>query len=362
MPKNIVLLSDGTGNELKAVGITNVVRLADMLTRDDPAAQVMFYDPGVGTMGSQGALTGAGRGITKLLGLGFGYGLKANVAEGYKFIMDHYEDGDHIYLFGFSRGAYTSRAIAGLVNHVGLLPSGSENLIPYAMKLFWHSMKKGGKKVSPVSDAEWDLAREFSDIFSRFDFPRKRENGIRYVGLWDTVNATGTLRSTVVLPYTDTLQCVEMVRHAVAIDEKRKPYEPQLVEFDEGGFHRRANGELQEVWFAGVHSDVGGDRVLGDITFQWIVEGAIESGLLVDAYRYQTYRELEPSSALVDLGENKGVLWNVLGRRDRDIQPKNARIHESVFIRKEQRRDYRPGQIPADPIVEDWPHVRDGGS
>jgi uncharacterized protein (DUF2235 family) len=359
MSKRIVVLSDGTGNELKAEGISNVVRLADLLTKDNPEGQVVFYDPGVGTLGSQGSLTGVGRGVTKVLGLGFGYGLRTNVAEGYRFVMDEYEEGDEIFLLGFSRGAYTSRAIAGLINHVGLLPSGSWNLIPYAMKLFWHSMKRDGEKVSPVSDAEWDVAEDFSQIFGRPDFPRKRENGIRYVGVWDTVNATGSLTRTVVLPYTDSLQCVQTVRHAVSIDEKRKPYEPQLLELDGKNAQRCADGDMKEVWFAGVHSDIGGDRVLSDITLQWIVDGAIEAGLDVDDYRYDAYGRLDVSAALADLGENEGVFWEILGRKDREIHPKNARIHESVILRMGQRADYRPAQVASNPPMEPWPHARD---
>ena len=353
--KNIVILCDGTGNELRAKGITNVVRLADLLKRDDPESQVMFYDPGVGTMGAQGALTPFGRGITKFLGLAFGYGLRANVVEGYEFIMDQYNSGDRIFLFGFSRGAYTARAIAGLINHVGLLPPGNNNLIPYAMKLFWHSMEKGGKRVYPMTDDEWNLAHQFSDQFARHDFRRKKEGGIAYLGAWDTVNATGSLRRTVVLPYTARLEVVERARHAVAIDERRKPYRPNLFKFDGEGFDRRASRELHEVWFVGVHSDVGGDRRLGDITLQWVVEGAVDQGIDLDVDRFVKYRELPTATALSSLGVNEGFFWNIVGRADRKILPKDALIHESVLVRRD-RLDYNPKQLPADPPSEPWPH------
>lgn len=357
--KNIVVLCDGTGNELKRNGITNVVRLADLLKKDDPAKQVMFYDPGVGTMGAQGALTGLGRGFTRLLGLGFGYGLKANVVEGYEFIMDQYRRGDRIFLFGFSRGAYTARAIAGLINHVGLLPPGTNNLIPYAMKLFWHSMEKGGKRAYPMTDEEWDLADDFSKKFARHDFRRKNAGGIAYLGAWDTVNATGSLRKTVVLPYTARLEVVERARHAVAIDERRKPYRPNLFKFDTERFDRRKKRELHEVWFVGVHSDVGGDRELSNITLQWVVEGAIEQGIDLDMDRFAVYRELPTSTALGDLGVNEGWLWNVVGRADRKILPHGALVHESALIRRERRADYVPRELATDPPMELWPHARD---
>lgn len=358
VPKNIVVLCDGTGNELKSQGNTNVVRLAELLTKDDPSSQVMFYDPGVGTMGAQGALTGVGRRTTKFLGLAFGYGLRANVVEGYQFIMNNYTSGDRIFLLGFSRGAYTARAIAGFVNHIGLLPPGNTNLIPYAMKLFWRRMKKG-EPAKPIGDAEWDLAQDFSDKFARHDFGRKKRGGITYVGVWDTVNATGSLRREVTLPYTDVLQIVERARHAVAIDERRKPYKPSLFKLDDDKSQRRVDGELHEVWFAGVHSYVGGDHELSDITLQWVVEGAIEQGLLLDVDRFQPYRELPPSTALAELGEIKGLLWWLLGSKDRPIVPQDALVHESVQIRRDQL-DYRPRELPVNPPYEPWPHDRGG--
>ncbi len=325
MAKNIVVLSDGTGNELKTKGNTNVVRLFALMTRGAPSSQVMFYDPGVGTMGAQGALTGVGRSVTKFMGLAFGYGLKTNVVQGYEFIMNNYTHDDRILLFGFSRGAYTARAIAGFINHVGLLPPGNTNLIPYAMKLFWHSMEKRGKRKKPISDAEWDLAQEFSDKFARPDFPRKKANGIAYLGVWETVNATGSLRRRVVLPYTARLTVVGRARHAVAIDEKRKPFRPSLFKFDTEKFHRRATGELREVWFAGVHSYVGGDHELSDITLQWIAEGAIDQGLLLDMGEFRKYRELPTSKAFGELGKNKG-LWRLLGFEKRAILPDGALV------------------------------------
>jgi uncharacterized protein (DUF2235 family) len=347
MSKNIVVLSDGTGNELKAKGNTNVVRLAALLEKSDPSAQVMHYDPGVGTMGSQGALTSIGRGVTKMMGLAFGYGLKANVADGYRFIMDNYQPGDKIFLFGFSRGAYTARAIAGFINHVGLLPRGNENLIPYAMKLFWHSTNR------KRTDADWDLAREFSSKFARTDFRRKKPDAIAYVGVWDTVNATGSLRRTVVLPYTASLELVQRARHAVAIDERRRKFRPNLFKFDSKKFKRRENKELKEAWFAGVHSYVGGDHKLCNITLQWITDGAIDQGLLVDETAYEPYRSLPVSDAAGPLGKNKGF-WRLLGFKRRTVLPNGAFVHESVQVRK-ATIGYDPPNLPKDPPWEPWP-------
>lgn len=355
MTKSIVIMSDGTGNELKTKGNTNVVRLYGLLERSD-GSQVTFYDPGVGTMSSQGAMTAIGRRWSKLMGLAFGYGLKTNVVQGYEFIMNNYEPGDKVFLFGFSRGAYTVRAIAGLINHIGLLPPGSENLVPYALKLYWHSMVKRGEHKKPISDYEWDLAGLFSDNFARPDFQRKKRGGISYLGVWDTVNATGSLRRKVVLPYTARLEVVAKARHAVAIDEKRRNFKPDLFKFDTAGFDRREKGELKEAWFAGVHSFVGGDHELCDITLQWIATGAVEQGLKLSP-DFSTYMSLSTSTAFGDVGSNSGF-WRLLGFKRRTIKPANALIHESVAIRR-VRKGYDPSQLPSDPPIEPWPHKAD---
>src|SRR5882757_5966780 len=114
MPKNIVVCCDGTANEF-ARDRTNVVKLYQTLI-DDPARQICFYHPGLGTMEPAGALTPWARKVTKLLGLALGYGLESDVRDAYAYLMNCYEPGDHVYLFGFSRGAYTARAVASLLH------------------------------------------------------------------------------------------------------------------------------------------------------------------------------------------------------------------------------------------------------
>ena len=109
MGKDIVICLDGTGNQLKATANTNVVRLYEMLELGDPSQQVAYYDPGVGTFGAQGAWTPWARRFTKLAGLAFGLGLRANLAEAYTYLMNQYAEGDRLFVFGFSRGAYTAR-------------------------------------------------------------------------------------------------------------------------------------------------------------------------------------------------------------------------------------------------------------
>lgn len=126
MGKNIVLCLDGTGNQLRAKGNTNVVLLYQMLDVSNPDHQVAFYDPGVGTFAAKGTWTPVGQKLTKGLGLLFGYGIQENLAETYTFLMRNYQPGDRVFVFGFSRGAFTARALsrmscrAGIMRHTSL--------------------------------------------------------------------------------------------------------------------------------------------------------------------------------------------------------------------------------------------------
>src|SRR5215471_21517958 len=134
MAKNIVICCDGTGNEFGNRN-SNVVKLCQALVQDD--TQVVYYHPGVGTMGSPNARTAGESKVDVIRGLAFGYGLTANISDAYRFLMQHYKEGpsdetsDRIFLFGFSRGAYTARALGGLLFMYGLLRAGNEGLIPY---------------------------------------------------------------------------------------------------------------------------------------------------------------------------------------------------------------------------------------
>ena len=131
MSKNIVVCCDGTGNEYGSNN-TNVVKLYEAIVRD--ADQVAFYDPGVGTLSFLGRQLG--RRVGRTLGKAFGAGLQQNIEDAYRFLMDRYEPGDKLFLFGFSRGAFTVRALAGMLNRCGLLQKGSLNLVPYASRIY----------------------------------------------------------------------------------------------------------------------------------------------------------------------------------------------------------------------------------
>ncbi len=130
MPKNIIICSDGTGNEFGETN-TNVVGVFKAIVRNQE--QVAFYDPGVGTFDVLGRTIG--KKVGYLMGFAFGWGVQKNIEDAYEYLMNQYEPGDHVYLFGFSRGAFTVRSLAGMLTKCGLLQKGSKNLLPYASEM-----------------------------------------------------------------------------------------------------------------------------------------------------------------------------------------------------------------------------------
>ncbi len=268
--KNVVICLDGTGNQFKEEN-SNVVKLFRVLERN-PQEQVAYYDPGVGTLADPSYKTPVTKKINKALGLGFGLGLTRNIEQAYSYLMEQYEENDRIFLFGFSRGAYTARALAGFIHSCGLLEKGCQNLIPYAMKL--HKTRK----------VDFKLLQKFKSTYGR-------TCKIHFLGLWDSVSTFGWIYDPVFLPYTTNNKSVQAVRHALAIDERRAFYQ-QLHWGDEYQAHQ----DIKEVWFAGVHSDIGGgypedESGLAKITLKWMIDEACNEkfGLIFNDKRYDRY-------------------------------------------------------------------------
>lgn len=349
MPRNIVICLDGSGNQVGARNPTNVVKLFEMLEPGDPSSQLLYYDPGVGTMSSATARGPVGRWFSRMSGLAFGTGLKANLAEAYTYLMQEWQPGDSVYVFGFSRGAYTARALVGMLNKPGLMRPGSENLVPYAVAKYAFNQD--------IDESEQAVAR-FSHAFCRRTegeplWPTVKRNNPRqvshhalpvaYLGIWDTVKAAGVLRlGNLSWPYTHELPNAARIRHAVSLDEKRRPYHEFLVT----PRTRPDQSPAEEVWFAGVHSDVGGTfdtppgaPLLSVITLKWITEGVLPDL----AFRPGAYAEataLTEDFATAPIHRN-GPLWILAGRRSRPV-PEDVTFHTSVRIRQERNPAYRP--------------------
>lgn len=374
--RNLVLCCDGTSNEYGDKN-TNVMKLFSMLERDQ-AKQLCFYDPGVGTLSAPAVFTKAAKVVTKGLGLAFGLGITQNIEDAYSFLMNYWEPGDRLFMFGFSRGAYTARAVAAMLHKVGLLDRGSPNLVPYASKIFKHER----------NEAVW---KGFAKAFGRLC-------PVHFLGLWDTVNSVGWLFDPFTLPFTMNNPSVSTVRHAISIDEHRAFFRQNL--WGHGG----PGQDVRQVWFAGVHSDVGGsyperESGLSQIALEWIVEQAEAAGLLIDqAVRAQVLPKPglpPPPPAKADEPEppeppdhrgmiHKSLKWywwpaefypkqfhdprdnfrkkyrmNLFRRR---FIPEGSALHESVIMRRRDDPTYQPRNLPQDRVVEPWPRAPRGAT
>lgn len=271
MPRTLVMCFDGTNNGVQG-DPTNVLRLFECLERSE--RQVAYYDPGVGTLSDPAALTGTGRTISRALDGAIGHSLRDNFCEAMEFLARHHRPDDDLFLFGFSRGAYTARAVAAGIHSLGIVKPEHENMIPYAWSLL-------------VNEQEEDEGAYFKTVAA---FKASFSTGpvkIHFLGVWDTVSSLGWIWDFRSVPFTSRNPSIRHVRHAVAIDERRAFFRTNLFCFTgkAGPDGRRVveppvpGQDLKEVWFAGVHSDVGGgypdDRGhLSKIALEWMIREA----------------------------------------------------------------------------------------
>ena len=312
MGKNIVILCDGTGNRIADTERTNIVEMLEHLEQSDE--QVVYYDTGVGTASGARAKW-LQRGL-KLFRKATGNGVRDNVRQAYRFLMDHYEEGDRVYLFGFSRGAYTARLIAGLVKKVGLLKPGNFQLVEPATNLYFDDHP--------------------SDEVAAFRRIATRECVIHFVGVFDTVASMAFLYKVDFFTDARLHPSIRHGVHAVSIDERRNKFKPNLwtVDADQEG------ARIHQVWFAGVHSDVGGsypERGLAALALRWMLKHARAAGLKVpDAFLTHVDKEADADGKLHD---SMKLHWRLLGGADARTLPPGAAVHESVAKRMEALGD-----------------------
>jgi uncharacterized protein (DUF2235 family) len=366
-PRNLLVCLDGTSNEPQT-GFTNVARMFDVAEKSP--GQFAYYDPGVGTLGARAAITPWGQALTQAAGMIAGYGIRDNIEEAYTWLAHQYRSGDRIFVFGFSRGAYTARALTGMLRTVGLLHPDADNMVAYALKLYAQSgkMRDPGQqpdvKADPAEQAFWKLRGEFRARFGNPAFPNpfdKNHKQVHFLGVWDTVKSVGWLNLKAQIqvarwPFTANLANVATARHALAIDERRRPFAEYRFKADAVA---ASDGRLHELWFAGVHGDIGGqcreDDKLPDIAFSWMVKEAAAQGLAVNAKRYHQLvganigDELPDRLALGVIRPNSRWWLLAGGWRRRPIWPDDV-AHPSVRYRIEATKNdanpYRPKNLP----------------
>lgn len=361
MGKNLVVCCDGTDNNI-TTDSTNVFRLYRMLVRDQN--QVAFFDSGVGTTIDPTAIGWYRKFLSTRLDAAVGLRVRENAVSAYRFLVRNYEPGDRIYMFGFSRGAYTVRAVAGMVKFLGLLRPELEHLATFGWALY--SDEARNFPVSKRFQGSNDFKRNFS---------RQPDVRVHFLGVWDTVSSFGFFWNFQSLPYAAKNDQIDHIRHAMAIDERRAMFRSYIYFPPDDPASPQ---DRKQVWFAGAHADVGGgypnhEAGLAIIPLLWMLREAEAKGLMVDPLKKAELTSHPPPDPLGKSHESlvgwwrllefvPRRLWNVtkekmewrwpnfFGRRT--IRP-NPVIHESVQTRMAHGpSNYKPSNLPTPYTVE----------
>ena len=393
MPKDIVISCDGTGNEIGA-NISNVLKLFRVTDKNDQ--QRVYYHPGLGTIGLQSTWGRFKQKVRGLFGLAFGAGLDEDTLSTYTFLCRTWEPGDRVWLFGFSRGAYTVRVLAAFVNVMGLLPVDQLDLAGYAFSTYKKASSDAQKPDGSFDEAPLREAWHFSQIAGG------RNIDIEFIGVWDTVASIivprqdNFLFDLQMLLFTRKNPCVKRFRQAISIDERRRMFrlnswkEPQGYKVNPFDRTTEVPQDIRQVWFAGVHSDVGGgypevESGLSKFPLIWMLAQAKDAGLqvnqtLIDHFAWgmplppPAHAYVPPSSTAPlhnsltgaweilewipksdkwkEWPERKSFLGFYLPMGEPRPIPEGALIHASVVERMEKVPSYRPINLPKTYQVE----------
>lgn len=376
--KRIVILCDGTWNQSDAPNPTNVVRLARAMAPvgEDGIQQVPIYVEGVGS----------GRGVTwlarksdKILGGALGWGLMDNVIEAYRHLVFMHEPGDEIYIFGFSRGAFTARSLTGFIRSTGIVDRDMLHKLPEAIARY---KLRDDDTTHPNTDESHAFRASLSlrvvtslrevEYRLREGMPEAPRVNIAYLGVWDTVGALGVPGHLKLAPLlnggtyafhdAELSSLVTSARHAIALDEVRPSFKPTRW-----GNMDRLNGDrtgdaapYQERFFAGDHGSVGGGgdiHDLSNITLEWVVQGAQAAGLALDSSRMDAVRAAQDPTGPLHNVKNPSLnfIQRLMRKRkaDRTGPGTMAELHPAVHQRWAMEgkstgfKRYRPGSLKA---------------
>lgn len=336
--KRIAIFCDGTWNTPDKVEDgkycqTNVVKMANALSpvSKDGTTQLLYYDTGIG---SEGKLT------KRIFDGATGFGISAKIMQAYRFIINTYERGDELFLFGFSRGAFTARSLSGLIRNSGILKPENISLVPKAFSIY-HSRKA---QFQP---------REVEATLFRKTYAVEETSRIKFIGVWDTVGALGNplfmkslLSQKNQFHDTDLSSRVDNAFHALAIDEKRKNFEATL-------WHQQPHSVgqvLEQVWFPGVHSDVGGgfpltESGLSDIALQWMLEKAEGCNLAFDSIASKPDPMAKLHESYVGFYKLQKKLFRPIGVAEPNQGNTNESLHPAVIERYKTDKTYRPENL-----------------
>ena len=334
--KRIAIFCDGTWNTPDEnvdgkLCQTNVVKMANALCDNslDGKVQLLYYDTGIGSEGNL---------FERVFDGATGNGISRNILQAYRFIIKNYEPGDELYFFGFSRGAFTVRSLAGLIRNSGILKVENLDKVDAAYRIY-----KSRKPEHQPREVEATLFRK--------TFAVAETTQIKFIGVWDTVGALGNpLLLNGILSRkngfhdTDLSTRIENAFHALAIDEKRKNFEATL-------WHQQNNhGDqvLEQVWFQGVHSDVGGGYVesgLSDIALNWLLVKAKSCDLHFDPIQLNPDPLSKKHESYIGFYQLQTSYFRPIGVKDPKKGHTNESVHPSVIERYKTDPSYRPENL-----------------
>ncbi|WP_299843603.1 DUF2235 domain-containing protein [uncultured Roseovarius sp.] len=370
--KRILIFCDGTWNSSTIEHVTNVVKVYDAVVRTPD--QACLYIPGVGTGGR--FVTFVGKWANKIGGGAFGWGLNRNIKIAYAQLAEHYDPGDKIMIFGFSRGAYTARSLAGMIRKCGLPPKNAvtARVVRKAFRLYRKRgdanapdkphIRRKRKAISP------GYVTSIKDRDTRNDGSHLLE--IAYLGVWDTVGALGIPKNLLgavgkhinrrhQFHDTDLTSLVKSARHAVALDERRKFYQPALWDNldsgKNGGLNRGVRGAgrpYQQMWFIGDHRVLGGRstaRGLVSYGLSWIVAGAKKEGMKLKRDAAIPDTRGDATASAPEMNNPRGfyklspklLVWRTGPRRKSDRHPSvDQRLNADPLYRPRSMASLRP--------------------
>jgi len=328
--KRLVICSDGTWQSERSKYPTNIAKIAQAVRTSDSTGtqQIVYYDSGVGTRSKRDRVGGGA----------FGWGLDQAIKHAYRFLALNWEQGDEIYLFGFSRGAYTVRSLAGLLNCCGLVSREHLRQVPVAMDLY------RAREIEPSDPKSKNFRRSFS-----------KEVQVTALCCFDTVGSLGIPDLVPFLPFDNMLNAkyqfhdtelsgiIANAFHAVAIDERRKVF--GVTKMDQS--RRNPNQSIKEMWFVGDHGCVGGGSAekaaLSNLTLGWLIS-EIESASLGLSFDPTKIQGGTKGNVLASFNEDRGFL-DFAGRRWREIEGGVAALHATVKRRWQGTPGYRPKNL-----------------
>lgn len=385
--KRLVFCFDGTWNEIDSGDATNVAKIAQAVSLSDgDISQIVHYDEGVGTFDFEGDLSD----ISNRLAGAFGWGLRQNIVEAYTFLILNYQPGDEIYVFGFSRGAFTARSFCGLIRNVGIVDRRHLVNLRDAIDLYVSRDPDASPDTDYCRQFRYDrqsgvcLKRDRSWLEKNYPLEKHEEKvdiGIKFLGVWDTVGALGIPAAGPVEDWvneeygfhdTRLSTFIEFARHAVSADEQRRTFTPTLwSNIDElrEGYGNRYDQKI----FPGTHGSVGGGGPvvgLSDAALEWVFRGAESSGLKFDKDKGSPLYRLQPNhlASLHNVPDKTDWTWGDwlmgIGTSTRSFPNLTADdVHQSLIDRFNDERtcsipdgEYRPESLV--PIYSDLQNRR----